>query len=112
MTRWRARSRGWGRFLSPLLQVVGAVVVGIVVVPWLLLARGLRLVCSVRALHPMVQCPRGCPPQPADGWFRCRACGGAFLGYAFGPCPACGAVAGQLACQECGHLIVNPHARP
>lgn len=100
--------RPWARLAGGALRLAGGLLAGVVVGLWWLLARGGRTLRALPHLGRMVQCPRGCPPQPVDGWFRCRACGGTFLGYSFGPCPGCGVVAGQQPCSHCGHLIVNP----
>lgn len=63
------------------------------------------------ATSPTLQCPRGCPPQAADGWWECASCQGRFMGWVWDECPACGSLAGYVPCDTCGHVIPNPHVR-
>lgn len=81
-------------------RLIVVVIVGIVqLLRWGFRARG--------ALAKELHCPMGCPPQPADGFWKC-SCGASNMGWVWDECPACGALCRFVPCRHCGHAILNP----
>jgi hypothetical protein len=52
-------------------------------------------------------CPRG-HRVALYGTFGCGRCGAQYEGWAFAPCPSCGALARHVPCPRCGLTIRDP----
>ncbi len=103
------------QILAMIISLLGWIVGGLAAAALYALAIIFRntsdTVRDIEAIGPMLMCPEGCQPFPADGWFECSKCHGNFTGWIWAPCPACGHVPGQTACLHCGHMILNPMIR-
>lgn len=87
--------------VSPILALVGAVVVLIALDRWLRRARDLPTIFSAT-----LPCPNGHANDVSARW-ECASCKATYQGWV-GRCGICGAGAGWFPCETCGVAIVLP----
>ncbi|MBI4438181.1 hypothetical protein HY631_04485 [Candidatus Uhrbacteria bacterium] len=96
----------WWVLLALSALVLAALPVTLLVDAIVMFARSWRVARSLST--PEARCPRGhvVVLGPGAAW-TCGACGYAYLGSGWGPCPRCGAVAAYVTC-PCGLALDNP----
>lgn len=82
-------------------------IVGLLVLLGYLLAYGIRLERTARALEPTQACRHCGFDAPTYGMFRCRSCGATTTGSAW-VCNLCGADYEYLPCPRCTVAIRSP----